>query len=55
MFLCILVNTVMLGCTWYGMSPTTNTNIDRVNIALIAAYSVEVVLKLCALGRIYFE
>ena len=55
MFTCILGNTIMLGCTWYGMSESTNTHIDYVNIALIGAYSVEVGLKLFALGRSYFE
>ena len=55
MFVCILANTIMLGCTWYGMSQSTNSHIDSINIALIGAYSVEFGLKFCALGRVYFE
>jgi len=55
MFVCILANTIVLGCTWYGMSQSTNSNIDSFNIALIGAYSVEFGLKFCALGIEYFK
>lgn len=55
MFACILANTIMLGCTWYGMSDSTNTHIDYVNISLIGVYSIEVILKFCAHGKNYFD
>lgn len=52
---CILLNTITLGLTYYGDSPLTEKIMDTSNYIFMAVFTLEAVIKLIALKCRYFK
>ena len=54
-FVCICLNTVVLATSWYGMDESIIKVLEVLNQIFTAIYSVEMFIKLIALGKAYFH
>ena len=51
---CIVINTVLLGCYYYGMPTSVQSGLEILNYILLGYFVFELVVKLTALGFYYY-
>ena len=51
----IILNTIVLGLKWYGMSPVLLVWTERLNLFFQVVFTIEAVMKLMAFGFSYFQ
>ena len=54
-FACICINTVVLALSWYGMDQQIIDVLEILNYIFTFIYSIEMVIKMIAFGKGYFE
>jgi Ion transport protein len=54
-YICIIINTVILACNWYGMKETTESAMGLINQIFTAIFSMEALMKIIAFGSLYFR
>lgn len=53
--ICIIINTALMAITWYGEPPEVNNILESLNYVFAVIFTVEAVLKITALGKMYFK
>ena len=54
-FLCIVINTIVLTLTWYNEPPTLKGYLEQINLIFNIIYTIETVIKLIAFGKDFFK
>lgn len=49
------MNTAIMAITWYGEPPILANILDSINYAFAGIFTIEAILKIIALGCIYFK
>jgi len=53
-YICILLNTIVLTIVWYDQSPLTSLVTNVLNYVFAGIFAIEALIKLIAFGRRYF-
>jgi energy-coupling factor transporter transmembrane protein EcfT len=53
--ICIVGNTITLMIQWYGQTNGVNNVLNVINYVFMAIFTIECVLKLIALKKVYFK
>jgi len=53
--ICIMLNTMILACTWHGEPPEFAVEFEKANLAFNIIYTIEAGIKLIAFGCDYFK
>lgn len=54
-FICIILNTVILATNWYGMPPELETIFGYINHVFTVVFSIEAIIKITGFGFVYFK
>lgn len=52
---CIVFNTVLLMVTWYGNSKRDQNIIENINYSITGIFTLEIIIKILGMGRVYFK
>jgi voltage-dependent calcium channel L type alpha-1D len=53
--ICIVLNTIVLMCKWYNQPTNVSSATDYINYAFTGIFALEAIIKIIALGKIYFN
>lgn len=54
-YVCIMLNTVILACSWYEMPEEMTSAMQALNNVFTGVFSIEATLKIIGYGRLYFK